>query len=183
MSIFDGIIIAVTLILAIKGYFNGIIKELAGLIGIVGGLFLASKFFHQTGEYINDNLFSIPNKAAVDLVGFIVVFVGFWVLTVFIGFLLAKILKISALGVLDRILGFVFSGAKFFLLVSIIVAMLWQVAYIREKMSSVSKNSVLYPVLVKIGKKIINITPQDLENLGKNVKISYLKQTKDTVYV
>ncbi|AZV46582.1 colicin V production protein [Nautilia sp. PV-1] len=183
MSIFDGIIIAITLILAIKGYFNGIIKEVAGLIGIIGGLFLASKFFHQTGIYINDHLFNIPNKSAVDLVGFIVVFVGFWVLAVFVGFLLGKILKLSALGVLDRILGFIFSGAKFFLLVSIIIAMLWQVAFIREKMKNVTKNSFLFPVLVKIGKKIINITPQDLEKLGKNVKISYLKHTKDTLNV
>jgi len=183
MNIFDGIVIAITLILAIKGYFNGIIKELAGLIGIIGGLFLASKFFHQTGIYINDNLINIPNKSAVDLVGFIVVFVGFWMLAVFVGFLLGKILKLSALGALDRILGFIFSGAKFFLLVSIIVAMLWQVAFVKEKMQNIAKNSFMLPVLVKIGKKIINITPQDLEKLGKNVKISYLIHTKDSVNV
>jgi membrane protein required for colicin V production len=79
MNLLDGIIIAITLILAIKGYFNGVIKEVAGLIGIVGGLFLASKFYHQTGIYINDNLLTIPNKSAVNLVGFIVVFVGFWI--------------------------------------------------------------------------------------------------------
>jgi len=180
---FDAVIIAITLILAIKGYFNGVIKEIAGLVGIIGGLYFASKFFHQTGVYINQNLFSIPNKSAVDLVGFIVVFVGFWIVTVFIGFLLGKILKLSALGALDKILGFIFSGAKFFLLVSIIVAMLWQVAFIREKMQNMTKNSFMFPILVKIGKKIINITPQDLENLGKNVKISYLKHTKDTVNV
>ena len=183
MNLFDGIIIAVTLILAIKGYFNGIIKELAGLIGIIGGLYLASKFYHVTGLYIYENLYKIPNKSAIDLVGFIVVFVGFWLITIFIGFLLSKILKISALGALDRTLGFIFSGAKFFLLVSIIVAMLSQVALIREKMKNFTKESFTYPVLVKIGEKIINITPQDLEKLGKNVKISYLKQTKDSVYV
>ncbi len=176
MNIFDGIIIAITLILAIKGYFNGIIKELAGLVGIIGGLFLASKFFHQSGVYINDHLFEIPNKSAVDLVGFIVVFVGFWLLTVFIGFLLGKILKISALGALDRILGFIFSGAKFFLLVSIIVAMLWQVAFVREKMQSYTKNSFICPVLVKTGKAVLNITPEDLEKLRKNVKIPQLNK-------
>jgi len=183
MNVFDGIIIAVTLILAIKGFFNGIIKELAGLIGIIGGLFFASKFFHQTGVYINDNLFEIHNKSAVDLVGFIVVFVGFWISVVFLGFLLGKILKLSALGTLDRILGFIFSGAKFFLLVSIIVAMLSQVAFIREKMKNYTKNSFMFPILVKTGEKIINISPKDLEKLGKNVKISYLKQTKDKLYV
>ncbi len=182
MNIFDGIIIAVTLILAIKGYFNGIIKEVAGLIGIIGGLFLASKFFHQTGIYINEHLFEIPNKSAIDLVGFITVFVGFWVLSVFVGFLLGKILKLSALGGLDRMLGFIFSGAKFFLLVSVITAMLWNIAIVREKMQNMTKNSLILPILVELGNKIISITPKDMEKIRKNVNISYLK-VKDTVDV
>jgi membrane protein required for colicin V production len=176
MNVFDGIIIAITLILAIKGYLNGIIKEIAGLIGIVGGFFLASKFYHQTGIYINNNLLTIPNKSAVNLVGFIVVFIGFWILAIFLGFIIGKILKLSALGFVDRILGFLFAGLKFFLLVSIIVALLYQVAFIREKMKSFTKNSFIYPILVKTGEKIINITPQDLEKLKKNVKISYLNR-------
>jgi len=179
MNIFDGIIIAITLILAIKGYFNGIIKELAGLIGIIGGLFLASKFYHQAGVYINSNLFHIPNKSAIDLVGFIAVFVGFWVSVVFIGFLLGKILKLSALGGLDKILGFIFSGAKFFVLVSIVVALIYQVAFIREKLKDYTKNSFVFPILLKIGKNVINITPQNMDNLSKNVKIPYLNHKKD----
>jgi membrane protein required for colicin V production len=171
MNVFDGIIIAITLILALKGFLNGIIKELAGLIGIIGGLFLASKFFHQTGIYIDENLYKIPNKSAVDLLGFIVVFVGFWIFCVFIGFLIGKILKLSALGFVDRILGFIFSGAKFFLLVSVIVAMLSQVVFIKEKMKSLTKNSFIYPILITLGIKIINISPKDLEKFTKNVKI------------
>ena len=183
MNYFDAAIIAITIILAIKGFFNGVIKEIAGLVGIIGGFYFASKYYHQTGLYIDKNLIEIANKSAVDLVGFIVVFVGFWISVVFIGFLLGKILKISALGSLDRILGFVFSGAKFFLLVSIIVAMLYQVAFVREKIKTYTKNSFMLPILVKTGEYIINLTPEDLEKLSKNVKISYLKHTKDKLNV
>jgi membrane protein required for colicin V production len=172
MSFIDAVIIGITLILAIKGFFNGFIKEIAGLVGIIGGLILASKFYHQTGVYINEHLFSIPNKSAIDLVGFIAVFVGFWLFAIFVGFLLGKILKISALGVLDRILGFVFSGAKFFLMIAVIAALLWQVKFLREKISNYTKNSIVYPVLLNVGEKIINITPEDLENISKNAKIS-----------
>ena len=57
MSMFDGIILAITLILAIKGFFNGFLKEIAGLIGIIGGLYLASVYFHQAGMYISNHLF------------------------------------------------------------------------------------------------------------------------------
>ncbi len=171
MSMFDGIILAITLILAIKGFFNGFLKEIAGLIGIIGGLYLASIYFHQAGMYINNHLFEIKNPSAVDLVGFIFVFVGFWISAVFIGFLLSKILKMSALGSLDRILGFIFSGAKFFILVSIILALLIKIEFINQKIKPYTKKSVIYPFMVKLGDDIININPQKVKNSIKNVKI------------
>jgi len=171
MNLFDAIILAVTLILAIKGFFNGFLKEIAGLIGIVGGLYLASVYYHQAGVYINRHLFEIKNTSAIDLVGFIAVFVGFWILAVFVGFLFSKILKISALGALDRILGFIFAGAKFFILVSVIVALLVKIEFIRQKINSYVKNSIVYPVMIKVGDSIINLNPQKIEKSLKNVKI------------
>ncbi len=171
MSLFDGIIIAITLILAIKGFFNGFIKEIAGLIGIIGGLFLASKYYHEAGIYINSNLITIKNPSAIDLVGFISVFLGFWIIAVFVGFLLGKILKISSLGIFDKILGMLFAGAKFFILVSIIFALLYKVEFVKEKITSFTKNSFLFPVMIKIGDEIINLKPEDIQNSIKNVKI------------
>ena len=175
MSIFDGIIIAITLILAVKGFFNGFIKEIAGLIGIVGGLFLASTYYHSAGVYINENLLTIKNPSAIDLVGFVAVFVGFWVICVFIGFLLTNILKISALGIFDRILGFFFAGAKFFILVSIIVFMLYKIEFIKEKIAPFTKNSIILPFMLEIGDKIIHLKPEeikkDIQNHIKDVKI------------
>ncbi len=172
MSLFDGIIIAITLILAIKGFFNGFIKEIAGLVGIVGGLFLASKYYHQAGVYINENLFSIKNQSAIDLIGFIAVFVGFWIVAIFVGFLLSKILKISALGIIDRVLGMIFSALKFFLLVSIIIALLYKIEFVKEKLNTLAKNSIIFPYMIKIGNEIINLKPEDIKNSIKNAKIS-----------
>ena len=168
---FDAVIIAITLILAIKGFFNGFLKEIAGLVGIVGGLYLASVYYHQAGEFINSHLFEIKNASAIDLVGFIGVFVGFWIIAVFIGFLLGKILKMSALGALDRILGFIFAGAKFFILVSVILALLVKIAFLKEKIDSYTKKSLISPVMVKLGDEIININPDKIKNSVKNVKI------------
>ena len=161
---FDAIIIGITLILAIKGFFNGFIKEVAGLIGIAAGLFLASKFSHPTGVYINENLFAIKNSSAIDTVGFIAVFVGIWLFAIFIGFLLSKILKIAALGIVDRLAGFIFSGAKFFLIVSVILTLLTKVAFIKEKLNNYTKNSSVYPIMLEIGDKIIDLKPEDVQN-------------------
>ena len=175
MSIFDGIIIAITLILAIKGFFNGFIKEIAGLIGIIGGLILASKYYHVAGMYINNNLITIKNSSAIDLVGFICVFLGFWIIAVFIGFLLGKILKVSSLGFFDKLLGFFFAGAKFFILVSIIFTLLYKVEFLKEKIDSFTKHSLIFPYMLKIGDKIINLKAEDIQTSLKNVKISLNK--------
>jgi len=175
LNLFDAIVIGITLILGIKGFFNGFIKEIAGLIGIIGGLFFASKFFHPVGIYINEYILNIPNKSAIDLVGFIVVFIGFWLFAIFVGFLFSKILKLSAIGIIDRILGFIFSSMKFFILVAIILTLLYKVEFVKENIQKYIKNSIVFPLMVKIGDNIINISPKEIEKkvtkTFKNVKI------------
>ena len=42
-AVFDLIIIAITLILGLKGLFRGLIKEVFGIIGIIGAIFVASR--------------------------------------------------------------------------------------------------------------------------------------------
>ena len=171
MNMFDAVILAITLILAIKGFFNGFLKEIAGLVGIIGGLYLASLYYHPAGIYVNQHLFEIKNPSAIDLVGFIAVFVGFWILAVFVGFLLSKILKMSSLGVLDRMLGFIFAGAKFFILVSVILALLIKIEFIHQKLEPMLKSSFIYPVMIKIGDGVINLNSKEIKNSIKNVKI------------
>jgi len=170
--IFDAIVISIILILAVKGFFNGFIKEIAGLIGVIGGLLLASTYYHVVGEYINHNLFTIKNPSAIDLVGFVSVFIGFWIIVIFIGFLFNKILKISALGFIDKLLGFIFSALKFFILLSVVLALLCKIEFLKNNFEKYTKGSVIFPVMIKFGNKIINLKPQEITNNIKNVKIS-----------
>ena len=161
--IFDGLIIGITLLLAIKGFFNGFIKEVFGLIGIIGGVYLAGLYYHPAGVYINENLMRIPNKSAIDLVGFVSVFLLFWIFCIFIGFLIANILKISALGFIDKILGFIFGGLKFFLIITIIVAALYQIKFMQKGIDKLTKKSILFPIMLDIGDKIIKLSPEDID--------------------
>jgi len=157
MSIFDVIIITFILILGIKGFFNGFVRELAGLIGLIGGLYLASIYYHQVGVYINNNLINIKNSSAIDLVGFVAVFFIFWIISIFIGFLLAQILKLSSLGILDRLVGVVFSAGKFFVIFSIVLALIYQIKFLRKEFNLLFQNSKLIPIMLYIGEKVINI--------------------------
>jgi len=157
MSIFDAIIIIIVMILGIKGFFNGFVRELAGLIGLIGGLYLASIYYHQAGVYINNNLINIKNNSAIDLVGFVAVFFIFWIISIFIGFLLAQILKLSSLGILDRLVGVVFSAGKFFIIFSIVLALIYQIKFLRKEFNLLFHNSKLIPIMLYVGEKIINI--------------------------
>jgi len=157
MSIFDAIIIIIIMILGIKGFFNGFVRELAGLIGLIGGLYLASIYYHQVGVYINNNLINIKNSSAIDLVGFVAVFFIFWIISIFIGFLLAQILKLSSLGILDRLVGVVFSAGKFFVIFSIVLALIYQIKFLRKEFNLLFQNSKLIPIMLYVGEKVINI--------------------------
>jgi len=92
---------------------------------------------------------------------------------------LSKILKLSSLGIIDRILGLIFAAAKFFLLVSIIIALLYKIDFVKEKMQKIYKNSRLMPIMIEIGDKIININPKEIEKNIKNVKIPHINLKGD----
>jgi len=184
-NIFDGIVITITLILAIKGFFSGIIREIAGLIGIGAGLFLASSFYKGVGEYINETIFKVPNESAINVVGFVSVFVLTWVIVVFIGMIFSKMLHIAKLGLLDKIGGVVFSGGKFFLIVSVIVTMLSQIEALKPKLEKYQKNSIMWPVMDNIGKTLIHLKPEDvqkqIDKVKQKVNDNINKDLKDTI--
>ena len=181
MTVIDMIIVAITLLLAIKGFFNGFIKEVFGLIGIIGGVYLAGIYYHKAGMYINYNLMTIPNKSAIDLVGFVSVFLLFWIFCIFLGFLLGKILKVSALGFIDKLFGFLFGGLKFFLIISIIVASLYQIEFIKKEINKYNKKSTLFPIMIELGDKIINFSPEkfDIQKMENNMEKRIKSGVKD----
>ena len=169
-NIFDAIVISITLILAIKGYFSGIIKEIAGLVGIGGGLFLGSIYYESAGKYINESIFKIPNESAINVVGFVSIFVLTWLIVTLIGMLIAKILKVAKLGILDRVGGVIFSAGKFFVIVSVVVTMLSQIEALKASLEKYQKNSLMWPVMDKVGQTLIHLKSDDIKKQIDDVK-------------
>lgn len=176
---FDAIIISVTLLLAIKGFFTGFIKEMAGLIGIAGGVFLGSLYYHQAGVYINENIFKVPNESAINLVGFVSVFILTWLFALLVGIILIKILSVMKLGIIDRLAGVVFSAGKFFVIISVIVTMLSEIEALNIK--KYAKNSITYPYLIKTGKFLIHIKPEDMQKQIDDVKQKVSEKISPTI--
>ena len=165
INLFDIIVLSLIVILGLKGLFRGLTKELFGLIGIVGGVFVASRLAKSTGDIIN-GIIPVDNESTILLIGFIVTLVIFWIIAYILGVVLEKVFSASGLGVFDRILGFVFGAGKIFLLFAIIAYAVSQVKMLHDNLQPKLQNSIMFPLLTQAGGYIIKL---DTSNVQKKV--------------
>ncbi len=180
ISVFDIVVIAITLLLGLKGLFRGFIKEVFGLIGIIGGIFVASRLATTVGEMIAPML-ALKNESSIQLMGFIVGLIAFWIVAYLLGLIISKIFSLSGLGVFDKILGFVFGAFKVFLIFSIIIYAISQIQTIKEKLDASIGNTITYPILVAGGSFIIKLDKQVSSSQMKKSVDSAIEKSKETV--
>ncbi len=174
INIFDLIVIVLITLLGLKGLFRGFTKEFFALIGIVGGVFVASRLADDVGQFAN-SLIPMQNENTIMLVGFISSLVLFWIVAFIIGNILSKMFSLSGLGIFDRLLGFMFGAGKIFLLFSIISYAVSQVKTINDALQPKLKDSIVFPLLVQSGGYIIKLDTSSIQkevsqNLDKVVK-------------
>jgi membrane protein required for colicin V production len=167
---FDIIASVIILLLGLKGIFNGFFKELFGLVGIIGGIFVASRMGESVGEYLNNLIFHFESQPAVSFMGFLTTLAGFWLVMISLGYIFKKLSSMSGLGPVDRFFGFVFGAGKFFFIAAIIAFAIHNVKALQSTLDDLMKTSVLYPVLVETGGYIMQIDPTSLsEDINKTV--------------
>jgi membrane protein required for colicin V production len=159
---FDVTVGAVILLLAIKGFMNGVIKEIFGLAGLVGGVYFASRLAGDAATFIDKNFVHIENAALLKLLGFMAILIIIWLSATILGSIFSKLTSASGLGFMDRLLGFVAGGGKYFVIFALIVTALSNVSLIKENTKKYVKDSMLYPILYKAGTAIIQIDPKSL---------------------
>lgn len=151
---FDIIIIAVVIILGIKGIINGLIKEVFGLIGIIGGVIIASRNANLVGDLISLYIYQLSDSAEFFF-GFLLALLVFWFVCLMLGNLLSKMLKMSGLGFVDRLLGFFVGAAKIFLVLAILAAIVSKISVLNQKISPFFESSKVYPILLSAGQFIM----------------------------
>ncbi|MCT4646940.1 MAG: CvpA family protein [Carboxylicivirga sp.] len=118
LNYFD-IIIGILLILAIvKGFKNGLVIELASLAALVLGLYGAIKFSSITESYLVEHIHS----SHIGLIAFIVTFALIVVGVHLLARVVDKLVKAIALGIVNRVLGALFSLLKYAFILSVILA-------------------------------------------------------------
>ncbi len=177
INYFDLVTASIILLLGLKGILNGFFKEIFGLIGIVGGLFIASRLGDSVGEYLNNLAFNFSSSSAVSFVGFLTTLAVFWIIMISIGFAFKKLSSLSGLGPLDKILGFFFGASKFFLIAAVIAHAAYNIKAVKQTLDSALKTSILFPIMVETGAYIMKIDPV---TLSTDIN-STISQSKDTI--
>jgi membrane protein required for colicin V production len=156
-SMFDIISLALVLILGIKGIINGFVKEVFGLLGIIGGIYFASRYAPVAGQMINDHLFVFGNQASLYLFGFIAVLIVVWITCIFLGYLIAQALSLSGLSMIDKLAGFAVGSMKIFLVFSVLAITLSNIEFVKSKMEPYVAHSIMFPLFLQMGNYIVKL--------------------------
>jgi membrane protein required for colicin V production len=104
---------------AFMGFKKGLILELASIVALVLGIYCSIKFSDLTADYLN-SYFEI-NANWIGLISFLVTFIGVVFAVSLLGKALDKMLKLIALGFVNRLLGLVFGLTKFAIILSFVI--------------------------------------------------------------
>lgn len=173
---FDLVATIIILFLGLKGIINGFFKELFGLIGIIGGIFVASRVGDQVGQYLSDIIFKFENSSAISFTGFLVTLAVFWLFMVILGFAFKKLSSMSGLGPVDKLLGFIFGASKFFFIAAVIAHAAYNIKAVKATIdSNMNANSILFPILVQTGGFIMKLDPV---TIAEDINATVINTTK-----
>ena len=159
---FDITIGSIVLILGIKGFMNGFIKEVFGVIGLVAGVYFASRLSEEAATFIEANFIQMENTTLLKLLGFLAILIIIWLGATILGSILSKLTSVSGLGFINRFLGFIAGGGKYFLIFALITTALSNVTLLKDNLEKHVSNSILYPYLKMVGSSVINLDPKSL---------------------
>ena len=154
---FDAVVIALIVLFGLRGLANGIIKEIFGILGLIGGLILAVRYKAMAGAWISEKIYNLKSATSVLsgdstelLAGFLAILFGTWIICLILGEIISKFFKWSGLGFVDKLGGFIFSSAKIFLIFAVVATMIKGSALLNEQTKGFFSTSAVYPHLVNV---------------------------------
>jgi len=100
MNWLDIVIIVVIALLGFAGLRQGLIRTVFGIAGLIGGIFLAGRYYDELAS-----LLFPPGAIWSNIAAYALIAIATLVVAGVIGWLLAKLVNFAALGWLDRLVG------------------------------------------------------------------------------
>ena len=119
VNVLDLVFGVIIIVVAIMGAFKGFVRQIVGLLSIFAGVWCAFKFSSWAAVKVQQ--WCHAGERTMYIACFIIIVVLVILLGWFLARFIEKILKITTLGWLNRLLGAILGAAKIILLLSVIV--------------------------------------------------------------
>lgn len=151
---FDLVVIILVLLTLVKGFFSGLIMQVATLAGIVLGAIFAGKL----SEIIAPKLIEFT-EASPHIIGplsYIIAFTAILVALFFAGKLVESFFDALAMNTLNRLAGAIFCVAKWVILFSILLNLVIEFDQNKKIIKEDVRNeSYTYPLISEVAKTVI----------------------------
>jgi len=155
LNVADSIIIGIVAISVVVSLLRGFVREALSLATWVIAVYVAYEFSGALGGQLASIIKSGSTRTVVAFIGiFVVIMIGGAILNFFIG----RLISVSGLGLLDRLLGVLFGIARGLLMVALVVLMI-QASPLAER--HWWRESQLIPELLPVTKMMQDLFPKD----------------------
>ena len=157
MNLFDILVSIIFGFCLIRGIFRGLVKELSSIIGVMAGYFAAYSYYPYLSKFLSQ---WISVVAYSKIIGFLVIFIGVFLIISILGVIIKYLMSIAFLGWADRVSGGIFGLIKGLLIVSILFIVF--TTFLSEN-ASIVKDSFLAPHLSHISTQMAKIMKKDMK--------------------
>ncbi|ACV69478.1 CvpA family protein [Desulfohalobium retbaense] len=166
----------------VRGLFRGLIRELTSILSLIAGFFAANTYYPVLEPYLKPLL---PNPPYTQIVSYTLILLTVIAAVFFIGSAIRKLLHITLLGGVDRILGGISGLVKAGLLCSIVLFVM--TTFLPDN-TPVLRDSQTAPYVHRFTSTVTGLIPDDLretfdqksQSLQQSWQEHWLQKLRDT---
>lgn len=147
----------------ISGFRKGLIREIASLVALVAGVYVALHFSYFLVDFLRD-MITLSDKY-INLLALLLTFVMMVILVLMAGKLITKLVHGASLGWFNRILGGIFGFLKTAFILSVLLMFI--IPFFEDTNGEKSENiqnSVLFEPIEKMGENILPSIAKKIKN-------------------
>jgi len=154
MNLLDPAILIIVVLIAVRGFFRGIIQEAATLIGIIASFFLAFYYYNELARFLLR--YTQNYQVALYFFSFLLLLGLSFFLFRALGLLIKKIVHFTLFGWADRVMGGFFGLIKGVVVVFFLITLL---TLLLPKQHSLINQSRLFPWVISLTDQFALLIP------------------------
>ena len=117
INYFDVTVIVILALFALRGCFRGFVDEISGLIGLIGGLWMARHFYQDVSPLLT----FVGNEQLRGIMAYVLVFLAFLVVVAIVGHIVKRLVSLAFIGWVDKLAGLALGLVKGFIICSVLL--------------------------------------------------------------